>query len=93
MKQRGVLYPLKFEKACSRKDLRAFMLLYGNVSFRGAYVIRQHGDCPKYDQARRKPFKKYLKSPSESVIIGVQRVAFLRKSSCGAATRLFYGIG
>ena len=28
MKQRGVLYPLKFEKACSRKDLRAFMLLY-----------------------------------------------------------------
>ncbi|MEI3063112.1 MAG: hypothetical protein V8S72_09380 [Oscillospiraceae bacterium] len=29
MKQHGVLYPLKFEKACSRKDLRAFMLLYG----------------------------------------------------------------
>ena len=28
MKQRGVLCPLKFEKACSRKDLRAFMLLY-----------------------------------------------------------------
>ena len=28
MRQRGVLCPLKFEKACSRKDLRAFMLLY-----------------------------------------------------------------
>ena len=28
MKQREVLCPLKFEKACSRKDLQAFMLLY-----------------------------------------------------------------
>ena len=45
------------------------------------YVIRQHGDCPKYDRARPKSFKKHLKSPSESAIINLQRVAFLRKSS------------
>ena len=30
-----------------------------------------------------------MKSSAESAIIGIQRVAFLRKSSCRAATRLF----
>ena len=33
--------------------------------------------------------EKHLKFRFASAIIGVQRVAFLRKSSCRAATRLF----
>ena len=37
--------------------------------------------------------EKHLKFRFASAIIGVQRVAFLRKSSCRAATRLFCGIG
>ena len=37
--------------------------------------------------------KKHLKFPAGATIIKEQRVAFLRKSGCRNATRVFYGMG